>query len=173
MQGAAAIIQPGDGTGTGGSGTLKAQTAYPGTTGTTANTYSDREMFAPKWTTLTESSATAIATLTFGASSVVGAEFLVTIESNDGTDYQALTSRVRVSSVRKATGNTVSTVALVGTDLLAESAGTSTLTATYTLTEGASAVTLNVNAVSSLTQTTLRATFQAVSNGPGVTIAQS
>lgn len=173
VQGAAAILQPGNGTGTGGSGTLKAQTAYPDATGTTANTYSDREVFAPKWTTLTESSATAIATLTFGASSVVGAEFLVTIESNDGTDYQALTSRVRVSSVRKAAGNTVSTVALVGTDLLAESTGTSTLTATYTLTEGASAVTLNVNAVSSLTQTILRATFQAVSNGPACTIAQS
>lgn len=172
VQGAAAILQPGNGTGTGGSGTLKAQTAYPGTTGTTANTYSDREMFAPKWTTLTESSATAIATLTYGASSVVGAEFLVTVEANDGTEYQSLTTRIRVSSVRKATGNTVSSVSIVGTDTVAASSGTLTLNAA-TITEGASAATLNLNVTSSLTQTTLRATWQAVANGPGLTLAQS
>jgi len=65
----------------------------------------------------------------------------------------------------------VSTVSLIGTDLLAESNGASTLTCTYTVTEGANGVTLNANAVSSLTQTTLAAQVQSISNGTGVTVA--
>lgn len=159
-------------TGTGAGGAIIHETTYPSTTGNTQNALSMRSFVGSGWTTLTESAATSIATVTFGASSAVSAEFLVTIEANDGTDYQCLTSRVRVSSVRKAAGNTVSTVGLIGSDVLAESTGTSTLTCTFTVTEGASAVTLKANAVSSLTQTVLRATFQAIANGPNVAIAQ-
>lgn len=122
-------------------------------------------------TTLTESSATSFATLTYSASTVAGAEFLCRIRANDATDFQVLTSRVRVSTVRKATGNTVSAVNVVGTDLLAESAGGSTLTCTFTLAEGASAVTVQANCVSSLTQTTLNISFLAEAVGP-VAIAQ-
>jgi len=132
--------------------------------------------YAPKWTTLTESSDTGIATLTYGASSIVSAEFFVTIEANDGTDYQSMTYKVRVNSARKATGNTVSTVGIVdgaSAPAVATTAGAGTLTASFTVTEGASAATLNCNAVSSLTQTVLRATWQAISNGPGLTLAQS
>lgn len=123
-------------------------------------------------TTLTESSATSFATLTYSASSTVGAEFLVRVRANDATDFQVLTSRVRVSSVRKATGNTVSAIGVVGTDLLAESAGGSTLSCTFTVVEGASAATLQANCVSSLTQTTLNLSLLAETVGGPVTIAQ-
>lgn len=168
IAGSGATVQPGYGTGAAASGDLKTRTGYAGSSGGTANTYTDREHFESAWTTLTETTATAFATLTHAASTAVGAEFLVLVEANDGTEYQAVTSRVRVSSVRKATGNTVSAVAVVGTDLPAVSSGT--LTCTFTTTDGASAVTVKADCTSSLTQTTLRASFQAAANGP-VTIA--
>jgi len=160
-------------TGSGAGGAIAIKTTYPGAAAAVQNALSMRNFIASGWTTLTEGAATSIATVTFSASSAVCAEFLVLIEANDGTDYQSLTSRVRVSSVRKAAGNTVSSISLVGTDTLAESTGASTLTVTFTVTEGAAACTLNANATSSLAQTTFRATFQAIANGPNVAIAQS
>lgn len=122
-------------------------------------------------TTTALSGATGIATLTYAASNAVSAEFLIRIQANDATNFQSLTTRVRVSSVRKATGNTVSAVGVVGTDLLAESAGGSTLTCTPTVTEGAGAVTLNENCTSSLTTTTFTSSFIATVVGP-VTVAK-
>jgi len=164
------------GTNQGTAGSNVWQTGYPAAgTGSSAHTPSTRRYESGKWTTLTESSATDVATITFGASAAVVSEFLVTIEANDGTEYQSMSYRVRVNSVRKATGNTVSTVGIVddaNAPAVATSAGGGTLTATFAVTEGASAATLTVNAVSSLTQTTLRANVQAVANGPGVTLSQ-
>ncbi len=173
VAGVTATRQGSLGTGTASPGALVDSTGYPAASGTGQHAVSMRNFVAPTWTTLTESTATAFATYTYGASSVISAELLVTIEANDGTDYQCLTSRVRVSSVRKATSNTVTTIAVIGTDLVAESAGGSTLTCTFTAVEGSGAVTIKANAVSSLTQTTLRASFQSTSNGPGLTVAQS
>jgi hypothetical protein len=160
------------GTGSGAGGAIVLRTAYPGAASTTQNTLSTRDFKPSGWTTLTESAATATATLTFGASRAVAALFFVTIEANDGTDYQSMSYYVQVNSVRKATGNTVTTVAVIGTPPAVASTSATTLTAAFTATEGAAATTINVNAVSSLTQTTLRATFQLISNGPGVTVAQ-
>lgn len=170
IAGAAASVHAGIGTGTGASGDFKVQSAYAGSTGSSANTLTDRQHIESAWTTLTETTATAFATLTHSASTSIGAEFLVTVQANDATDFQSLTSRVRVSSVRKSTGNTVSAIGVVGTNLVAESAGGSTLTCTFTTTDGASAVTVNADCTSSLTQSTLRLSFQAAANGP-VTIA--
>ena len=169
VRGGTGTYRSGNGSGTGGSGDLAEQTAYPGASGTTANTYTDRYVAHSLWTTLTESSATPVASLTYGASTAVSGDFLVTIEANDGTDYQSMTYRVRVNSARKATGNTVSTVGVVdgaSAPAVATTAGGGTLTATFTVTEGAGAVTLNCNAVSSLTQTVLRASIQVQVNGP-------
>jgi hypothetical protein len=170
IAGANGVIQSGAGTGAGAGSMLVLRTPTAGASGAGTQTMTDRLVLPGRWTTLTESSATGIATVTFPASSVASVELLVTIEANDGTEYQVVTSRVRVSSVRKAAGNTISAVALVGTDLPSPSSGT--LTYTATVTEGAAAVTVNANAVSSLTQTTLRANIQVISNGPGVTVAQ-
>lgn len=166
--GANAAIYPGLGTGTAASGDLKVQSGYAGSTGTTQNTATDRVHIESAWTTLTDASATNLASLTFAASKAIGAELLVTVEANDGTEYQSLTSRVRVSSVRKAAGNTVSGINVVGTDLAAVSSGT--LTCTFTVVEGAAAATVQANCDSSLTTPTVRASFIGMANGP-VTIA--
>jgi len=160
-------------TGSGAGGAIAIKTTYPGAAAAVQNALSMRTFIASGWTTLTEGAATGIATVTFSASSAVSAEFFVTIHAQDaGGDFQSLTSRVRLSSVRKAAGNTVSSVSLVGTDTLAESNGASTLTVAFTVTEGAGAVTLNANATSSLVQTVFQATFQAIANGPNVALAQ-
>jgi hypothetical protein len=158
-------------TGAGSGGPLKRQTSFPGAASTVQNTLSDRDFLGSGWTTLTESTPTAIATLTFGASTSVAALFFVTIQANDATDYQSMSYYVQVNSVRKATGNTVSLPAIIGTPPAVASTSATTLTAAFTVTEGAGAATLNVNAVSSLTQTTLQATFQLIANGAGLTVA--
>ena len=159
------------GTGTGAGGPLVRSTAYPGASGTAQNTLSNREHISSGWTTLTESSATAFATLTFGASTVVGADFLVTIHAADATNNQVATYRVRVNSVRDATGNTQSTIGIIDDSAtLPVAAGSGTLTSGFSVTEGAGAVTINATAVSSLTQTTLRASFQASANGAGLVV---
>lgn len=117
------------------------------------------------WTTLTESTATSIATVAFPPSSTAGADLRVWIEASDGTEYQGLTTVVRLTSARKATGNTVSAVSIVGSDL--QSCTSGTLTWTATVTEDAQFATLKANAVSSLTQTTLRANVEVLSRTPG------
>lgn len=164
-------IQGSVSTGSGSGGALKTQTTFPGAASTVQNAVSDRSFVGSGWTTLTESTPTAFATLTFGASRPVAALLLVTIEANDGTDYQSMSYYVQVNSVRKATGNTVTTVAVIGTPPAVASTSATTLTAAFTATDGAAASTINCDAVSSLAQTTLRATFQLIANGAGLTVA--
>ena len=169
--GGALTLLPGLSTGNAAGAPFTISTGYPIASGSTAQTASLRYYAPSTRTTLTESTDTAIATLTFGASSVIGARFLVTVQANDATDYQAITYAVTVNSVRKATGNTVSSVGSVADATAAASSGT--LSCTFTVTEGASAATLNANCTSSLTQTTLNATWQSLSNGGGLTLAQN
>ena len=157
------------GTGSANSGGIKEQTGYPTTSGTTAHTPSDRSALSPKWTALTAGAATGCATLTYGASTSIGAEFFVTIRAGDGTNRQGMSYRVAVNSVRNAAGNTQSVVAVIGTPPVA--AGSGTLTCTFDVAEGAGAATLRANCASSLTETFLDANFQVIANGPGLTIA--
>jgi hypothetical protein len=172
VSGANAILSAGIGTGavTGVDaasdryGHLKLQTQWPVATATGAANPFDRIMLSGQNVALTDSTDVAFAKISFGASSAVGAELLVTIEANDGTDYQSRTHRLRISSVRAAAGDTVSGIDAVGTPLTAASSGT--LTASFDLVEGADGVTVRANPVSSLTATTLRISYQAQVNGP-------
>lgn len=163
IAGGDATLGPGNGTGTGGSGVFRMQTAYPGATGTTANTAADRIMLGPKWTTLTAETPTNLATIAFAASTSVTAELFVLIEARDASNGQAMGYRVHVNSVRDAAGNTISTTAVIGTPAVAS--GTGTLTCTFAAVEGATAVTVTATCTSSLTETTLRANLQAQGNG--------
>lgn len=168
------LFAGGKGTGTGIGGTVGLQTAYPAaSTGSSLNTLSDRVTVPSKWTILTESSATALATFTFAASTIIGADVLVTVKAYDASNNQGMTYRVRVNSVRDAAGNTQSTVGIVDDSAtLPVAAGSGTLTCSFTMTEGASAAVMNANCVSSLTQTAILATFQSQTNGV-VTVTQN
>lgn len=115
--------------------------------------------------TLTESSDTAIVDIAVAAGTVATGEFIFGIEANDATDYQTLRGRARYAVVNKAGTLTVDLTVIE--ESKAVSAGT--LTATCTATSGTNKITLNLNAVSSLTQTTLRALWRIEHEGGVIT----
>lgn len=115
--------------------------------------------------TLTESSDTAIVDIAVAAGTVATGEFIFGIEANDATDYQTLRGRARYAVVNKSGTLTVDLTVLE--ESKAVSAGT--LTATCTATSGTNKITLNLNAVSSLTQTTLRALWRIEHEGGVIT----
>ena len=127
------------------------------------------------WTTLTDATPTNLATMSYGASLAVGAEFRVLVEAADGTDRQGIWYRVVLNSLRKATGDTVSQVA--GTADASAAASTGTLTCTWGKTEGASAVVVTASCDTSLTAATLRATLHVIyaggAGGSSVAVAQN
>ena len=111
--------------------------------------------------TLTESSATGIVDIAVASGSVASGELLYSIQANDATDYQNLRGRVVYSIVNK--GGTLTTNFAETAEANAVSTGT--LTCTTTLVAGTNKITLSLNAVSSLTQTTLRAKWQMQHDG--------
>lgn len=110
---------------------------------------------------LTESSATAVANVSLASNTVCAGTFRYTVQANDASDYQARRGEVQFVAVNKA--GTITTTAGTPTENVAVSAGT--LTAAFTVTTGASTFALNLNAVSSLTQTTLTAAYSVQIDG--------
>lgn len=125
--------------------------------GTNKTSISDEEVRGQK--TLTESSATAFVQISVPSGGVVGGEIEYTIEANDATDYQNRTGIIPFAMVNKA-GTETATLGTVGaaTEVVAVSAGTLTNTLAAD-TSPTNAVNITANAVSSLTQTTLRITY--------------
>jgi hypothetical protein len=111
--------------------------------------------------TLTESSATGIVDIALTAGKIAGGRILYTVEANDATDYQAITGYASFSVVNK--GGTLTSALSPVTEATAVSAGT--LTCTPTLVAGTNKITISLNAVSSLTQTTLRVKWQLSHDG--------
>jgi hypothetical protein len=110
--------------------------------------------------TLTESSATSFCDVTIAALGRCSGELHIAIEANDAVDTQVRHMRVPFSAVNKA--GTVTSTLGTPVETVAVSAGT--LTCTITLVNGAGKITIQANAVSSLTQTTLRAKWKLVSS---------
>jgi hypothetical protein len=111
--------------------------------------------------TLTESSNTGVVDIALTAGKAAGGRILYTIEANDATDYQSLTGYFGLSVVNKA-GTLTSGMTAVS-EVSACSSGT--LACTPTLVAGTNKITLSLNAVSSLTQTTLRVKWQLAHDG--------
>lgn len=152
--GASLTIGGGQGTGTGRGGSLIFRTSNTSTTGSTAQTYTERSHVIGKYVTLTESSATTILTIPVPATNYVGLAATITIYATDGTDHQSKTSRILVDAIAKTTTITPTLTQVDNTT--AASAGT--LSCTYTVADnGSNVLALKANAVSSLTQTVLRA----------------
>jgi hypothetical protein len=157
-------LQGGLGTGAGICGDVIVSTGVVGTTGSTVQTTAHRDYTrcAPK--TLTESSATSLFDLGVAASTVSGGTLYYTIEANDATDFQSLRGEVSFAVVNK--GGTLTTT--LGTPVEVSTTSTGTLTNTVTLATGTNKITPQLNAVSSLTQTTLRAQWRvSLAGGTG------
>lgn len=121
-----------------------------------------REAFDGAAKTLTESSATGVVDISLANDTVVGGELRYTIEAADaGGERQARRGRVPFVAESKA-GSIVVTIGTAVEDV-AVSSGTLTVAVTKTI--GTAKFTLELNAVSSLTQTTLRVSRSVVIDG--------
>lgn len=118
------------------------------------------------YSTLTESAATAFLRIAITSGSACGGEIIVTIEANDATDYQSRTMRF----IWAATNDGTTTRVTISTPEEVVNVSTGTLTATIDTNVTGNNVDFRVNAVSSLTQTTLRANCMLIKNFGSSTI---
>ena len=159
-------IQGSRGTGTAKSGNLVRKTGNTSTTGSTQHTLSTREMVAAKFVDLTSATATTLFTITVGTASYTGITIDCTVFASDSTDHQVLHSVVNVAAVNKA-GTITATVTQVD-GAATNSAGTLT-PVTYSVTDNGSGIlAVKVAATSSLSETILRAKWQARINSNDV-----
>ena len=161
-------VAGGPGTGTAGGGSVRVQTAPPDASGTAANTLSDRRVFAAKPVTLTESTATLVLNVGVASGTVAGGVFSYTIRADDATDFQVIRGDVPWSAVNK--GGTIT--ATLGTPIEVTTTSTGTLTNTTTAVVNGNTIDFKLNAVSSLTQTTLYAYVSGTLDGTGVFTTQ-
>lgn len=112
----------------------------------------------PLTVTLVESTATGIVEIPIESGSVLGGTLQYTIQADDGVDFQSLEGEVRFVAVNKAGTISIGTPSTVGTESVVCSTGT--LSNATTLSTGTDKVTVKLNAVSSLTQTTLTAKWR-------------
>ncbi len=110
--------------------------------------------------TLVESSATDLFDVAVAASSFISGELHVAIEGADATNTQCRHMRVPFSAIANSGGTVTATL---GTPVETVAVSSGTLTCTLTITAGTGKITISANAVSSLTQTTLRAQSMIVS----------
>lgn len=118
--------------------------------------------------TLTESSATAFAQVAVASGASVAGRVDYQICADDSTDFQSRTGSVNFSLVNKA-GTETAGLGTVLNESVAASSGT--LTVSFdTDTSPTNAVNIRANAVSSLTQTTLKIIYRVELFGPQVTV---
>lgn len=130
-----------------------------------------RDLIVGAARTLTESSATDVVQLAVASGSATGATIEWSVYATDATDFQLRRGATYIAAVNKA-GTETCTVGDIGTPVVAVSAGTLTASTTCS-TSPTNAVNFQINAVSSLTQTTLRVTYRVIRDeGTGVITPQ-
>lgn len=121
----------------------------------------NRDIVATGKKTLTKSSATSVVDIAIPSNSALGGEFFYSIFATDGTDYQVLRGHIPFSAVSKAGTLT----ATAGTAVEITSLSTGTFTNTVTNVTGTNKITLKLNAVPSLTATTLTVSYRIIMDG--------
>lgn len=156
------------GTGTGNGGSVAITTAPPGSSGTTQNTLAPRFQIYGGEKSLTESTATTVLNIALASGKYLGGCLTVTTCADDGTDFQSLSEVFSFSAINKGGTVTATIQGTPGSSTTAASAGT--LTTTWTIAANGNSVDIKNNAVSSLTQTNLKVTYQIHlnTNGTGV-----
>lgn len=150
-----ATFAGGPGTGTGRGGDVTFSTARPASGSSSAqNSFTTNFFIAANPVALTESSATLVFNIALAASKVLGMTVTATVEANDGTDFQAVTETFAIAAVAKST--TVTTSLSSPSTPIATLTSSGTLSTTWTAVANSNSVDVKCNAVSSLTQTTLR-----------------
>lgn len=130
----------------------------------------ERFSVAGAYKTLTESSATAFVRINIPTGTVTGGQILITVEANDATDFQSRTLRFIWTAVNK--GGTITAQVQTPEEIDAVSTGTLTVSID-TNDAGSGNLDFRANAVSSLTQSVLRCSYQVFKNiGAGVITPQ-
>src|SRR6185369_1482821 len=165
--GAQIVLLGGAGTGTGRGGDIAFGTARPSTTSTTVNSYTTNFFIAANPVTLTESSATLVFSVDIATNKSIGMMVTATTVANDGSVYQTVMEQFAISAaVDSAYTPVVSASAPIATY---QRSGT--LTTTWTAVQNAGKIDVKCNAVSSLTQTTLKVLgYQVVINTDGTAV---
>jgi hypothetical protein len=128
------------------------------TTGTAPALILDNRIYINKNSkTLTESTETGILEVSVTTGQQISGRIQYHIEAGDGTDFQTLKGNVEFAANNKAATVTSAFVNNETVNLCT----TGTLTNTTTITNGTGKITINLNAVSSLTQTYLRCYWSA------------
>lgn len=155
-------IAGGSGTGTAAGGNNVEQTSVKLASGTTLQPLTDRHNIVGKYVDITAGSAQTFGNLALATSSTVsGGTVIYTIEANDATDYQSLSGVLKYDVVNKA--GTL-TVAFEDDQNSACACSAGTLTATVTAAVSGTNLLFQSDAVSSLSETTLRVSFQVLNN---------
>lgn len=113
--------------------------------------------------TLTDA-ATNLFEVTLGAGQMAGGTVIWTIIASNGTDHQAYSGIATYAVVNKAGAYTTQITHNTGNDSKAVSSGT--LTATWSVLNGANKVTIRVTPTGSLTETTYQILYSVHSNSP-------
>lgn len=157
-------IGGGNGTGTGTGGDLQMTTTPPGaSTGSSQNTAVPRKYVYAGEKSLTDATATAVVAVGVVSGKYAGGTLIATVHADDGTDYQSQTQSFTFAVVNKAGTGTYSLQATPSTSATAASSGT--LTATWDAEFSGNVLNLRCNATSSLTETTLKVSWQILLNG--------
>lgn len=157
--GANITIAGGRGTGTAAGGNNVEQTSVKTSSGTTLQALTDRHNIVGKYVDITAGSAQTFGNLALTTSGTIAGGIIVyTVEANDGTDYQSLTGTAPYSVVNKAGTLTY----VLGTDVQSSACSTGTLAGTLGLSASGTTLRFQMNAVSSLTETVLRISFQVL-----------
>jgi hypothetical protein len=146
-------------------------------------TYASYGLAGQMLKTLTESSATAVVAIPVASDAATGGSLKYTVFASDGTGQQARFGEVRFSQVAEGTTSTCTVLGVdqgpagiggptANPDQTEDGSGvgaltTGTLTYAWTVTAGTNLCTYNLNAVSSLTQTTLQIKYRVDLVGPG------
>lgn len=161
------LLSAGNGTGTANGGNVYINTSIPTTSGTSAGTLTPREFYFGGEKNMTESTATTLVNISFGSGKYIGGSIVATTQAGDGTDIQATTQHFTFSAVNKSGTVTASIQASPSTSSTAASTGT--LTSTWTIVPNGASVDIKNNAVSSLTQTSLKVSYKITLNGDATT----
>jgi hypothetical protein len=170
---AAASIKGPDVTGTNGLtvGTVN-QTILAGTANPTTSAYPNGSIYlqtnGPVWlrqngawcpiggsmfeSTLTESSATAVVTISLASGKSCGVRVFATTRADDATNFQEVSDSFNVAAINKA-GTVTPAISAVAT---ANAVSSGTLSTAWTVVANGNGLDIKNNAVSSLTQTTLK-----------------
>jgi len=119
--------------------------------------------------TLTAAAATALVRIPVAQGSGTGGSLRYTVRADDGTDFQIREGEIKFAVVNKA-GTETCTVSAASEAADGSVAAVSAGTLTYAITcasNAADTVDLMLNAVSSLVETTLNATYRVTLVGPG------